>query len=82
LASHPPAAEKEEDAHNESSDHGPRCGEGPVVVGVLLGHGFELVNQYLSIELPGNLGAKLFNSCGDNFVFRFLEKLSQGPCPV
>jgi hypothetical protein len=56
-----------------------------VVKGVRLGfvgHGFELINQNLSIKLSGDLCAESVDRLHDLFVFQMLEKLAQGPGPV
>jgi len=39
----------------------------------LLGHGLELVEENLSVKLPGDLGAELVNGCGDHLAFWLLE---------
>jgi hypothetical protein len=54
----------------------------PVMCGVILGHGFNLVKEDFCIKLAGDLGAELFDTCCDYLIFWRLEELSQCPFPV
>ncbi len=48
----------------------------------LLGHGLQLIDQDLSIELARDSFPELVNRFHDLFVFRLLEELGQSPGPV
>jgi len=85
VPAHSPAAEKQEQTDDSSSDHGSWSGECPVVKGILLGflaHCFQLIDQDLSIELAGDLHGESVDHHRDFLIFRLLEKLSQGPGAV
>jgi len=67
----------------------PGGGEDPVVERYffgqflgLLGHGLQFVEQYLGVELAGDLRPEFVNGSGDHLVFRLLKELAQGPSPV